>query len=89
MGVLGCYGKVWAFCRRDSLSGVRGVLDRLMTHFLVQLSVLHVSLELEGGCLGTVVGAVGAEAALVLFLVSIKCKGSKTPPYTHKLPLFT
>ena len=39
-----------------------GGLDRLMTHLLVQLSVLHVSLELEGGCLGTVVGAVGAES---------------------------
>ena len=39
---------------------MRGVLDRLMTHLLVQWLVLHVSLELMCGCPGAVVGAMDA-----------------------------
>ena len=35
-------------------------MERLITHFLVQSSVLHVCQELEDGCLG----AVGAESIL-------------------------
>ena len=35
MGVLGVMAKFGPFCSRDNCSGVRGVLDRLMTHFLV------------------------------------------------------
>ena len=56
--------KFGPFCRRDSCPGVRGVLERLNTHFLMCSSVLHVCLELEGGCLGAVVGAMGAESIL-------------------------
>ena len=52
--------KLGPFWRRDNCSGMRGVLDRLMTHLLVQLLVLHVSLELQCGCPGVVVGAMGA-----------------------------
>ena len=36
----------------------------MITHFLVGSSVLHVCLELKDGCLGAVVGAVGAESIL-------------------------
>ena len=49
--------KLGPFCRRDNCSGMRGVLDRLMTHLLVQSLVLHVSLELRCGCPGVAVGA--------------------------------
>ena len=46
-----------------------------MTHFLVQSSVLHVSMELEGGCLGAEsalegVGAMGVAGTDGLLLVS-------------------
>ena len=46
------------------IPGVRGVLKRLITHLLVWLSVLHVCLELEDGCLGAVVDAVDVESIL-------------------------
>ena len=35
-----------------------------MTHFLVLPSILHVSLELEGGCPGARVGAMGPGSVL-------------------------
>ena len=65
MGVLGGYGKLGLFSRRDNCSVVRGILDRLMTHILVQLVVVHVSLELEGRWLLMLEGAMDAESALV------------------------
>ena len=42
--------KLGPFCSRDNCSLVRGVLDRLITHLLVQS--VHVLLVLEGGSLG-------------------------------------
>ena len=56
--------KFGPFSRSDSYPGVRGVLERLMTHFLVWSLVLHVCPELEDEWLGTSVGAVGAESIL-------------------------
>ena len=57
--------KLGPFCKRDNCSVVRGVLDRLKTHFLVQSMVVHVSLELEGGWSLVLEGAVGAGSAVV------------------------
>ena len=64
--------KLGPFCSRDNCSLVRGVLDRLITHLLVQS--VHVSLWLEGESLGTGlesvvlvegVGAMGVAGAVV------------------------
>ena len=49
-GYLGVIAKLGPFCSRDNCSLVRGVLDRLITHLLVQS--IHVSLWLEGGSPG-------------------------------------
>ena len=57
--------KCGPFANSNCCAGVRGVLDRLITHFLVLLLVMHVWLELEEGWLGAPVGAVGAIAVLV------------------------
>ena len=54
--------KLGPFCRSDNCSGVRGVLDKLITHLLVQS--IHVSMWLEGWGLGAGLGA-GAGAVLV------------------------
>ena len=49
-GYLGVIAKLCPFCSRDNCSLVRRVLDRLITHLLVQS--VHVWLRLEGGSLG-------------------------------------
>ena len=49
-GYLGVIAKLGPFCSRNNCSLVRGVLDRLITHFLVQS--ICVWLRLEGGSLG-------------------------------------
>ena len=50
--------KFGPFTDSDCWAGVRGVLDRLITHFLVLSLVMYVWLELEEGWLGAPVGAV-------------------------------
>ena len=50
--------KLGPFQSSDNCSAVRGVMDRLITHLLVLPLLVHVSLELEGGSLGAVLGAV-------------------------------
>ena len=54
-GYLGVIAKLGPFCSRDNCSLVRGVLDRLITHLLVQS--IHVLLRLEGGNLGAGLGS--------------------------------
>ena len=51
--------KLGSFCSRDNCSLVRGVLDRLITHLLVQS--VYVWLRLEGGSLGA-----GLESVVLL-----------------------
>ena len=46
-GYLGVMAKLGPFCSMDNCSLVRGVLDKLITHLLVQS--VHVWLWLEGG----------------------------------------
>ena len=58
MGYLGVMAKLGPFWSRDNCSGVRGVLDRLITHLLVWSLALHVSIELEGGSLVPPLGAI-------------------------------
>ena len=48
--VFGVIAKLGPLCSRDNCSLVRGVLDKLITHLLVQS--VHVCLVLEGGSLG-------------------------------------
>ena len=58
-GYLGMIAKLGPFCSRDNCSLVRGGLDRLITHLLVQS--VHVWLVLEGGSLGA-----GLESVVLL-----------------------
>ena len=68
--------KFGPFSRSDNCPGVRAVLERLITHFLVWSLVLHVCLELEDEWLGATVGAEsildeGAEAMDVAEAVAL------------------
>ena len=54
--------KLGPFCGSDNCSRVRGVLDKLMTHLLMQS--IHVCMRLEGWDLGAEMGA-GVGAVLV------------------------
>ena len=47
-----------------------------MTHFLVLLSILHVSLELKGGSLGAMVDAMGPGSVLEEDVVAIGVAGT-------------
>ena len=58
-GYLGVIAKLGPFCNRDNCSLVKGGLDRLVTHLLVQS--IHVWLVLEGGSLGA-----GLESVVLL-----------------------
>ena len=71
--------KLGPFCTRDNCSLVRGVLDGLITHLLVQS--IHVWLVLDGGNLGAGlesvvllegVGAVGVAGTVVGLEVVVK-----------------
>ena len=57
--------KFGPFANRDCCAGVRGVVDRLITHFMVLSLLMHVWLELKEGWLGAPVGPLGAVAVLV------------------------
>ena len=74
-GYFGTMPKFGPLANRDSCAGVRGVLERLMTHFcLVLLELMHVCLGPLGLWLGTTEVAKGvvAEGAGVVGTASVE-----------------
>ena len=62
---LGTMAKFGPLAHRDSCTDVRGVLERLMTHFCLLLSeLMHVCLSPMGLLLGATKGAVGAKGVV-------------------------